>query len=84
MLVRPSKPPTEAVTMVLSACRREVELASALVSSSKFEGFIWIDSFQAKPDTDPVASEAKPVFVWPVIAAGMPGNVKRKCHNLSM
>jgi hypothetical protein len=33
---RPKKPPAEAMTMVFSAWRREVELAKALVSSSKW------------------------------------------------
>jgi hypothetical protein len=37
---KPKKLPMEAVTMVLSAWRRDVELASALVSSSKFVGCI--------------------------------------------
>jgi hypothetical protein len=35
---KPKKLPTEAVTIVRSACRREVELARALVSSSKLVG----------------------------------------------
>ena len=51
----------EAVAISRRAWRREVEAASALVNSSKFDDCIWIGSFQAKPDTDPVASEAKPV-----------------------
>jgi hypothetical protein len=58
--------PTEAVTIVRSACRRDVELANALVSSSKFDGCTWLLSFQAKPDADPgakEASEAAPAFV---------------------
>jgi hypothetical protein len=56
-----------------------VELARALVSSSNFDGCILIGSFQAKPDADPhaeAALEAAPTFVYPVIAAGMSGNVK--------
>ena len=36
------KLPTDAVTMVRSACRRDVELASALVSSSKFFACIFV------------------------------------------
>jgi len=38
---KPKKLPTEAATIVRSACRREVELARALVSSSKFVGCIF-------------------------------------------
>src|SRR5438552_2735740 len=38
MLPRPKRPPTDAVTMVLRAWRREVELARTLVSSSKLVG----------------------------------------------
>jgi hypothetical protein len=56
----------EAVAISLRACRREVEAARALVNSSKFEGFILIGSFQAKPDADPhaeAALEAAPAFV---------------------
>jgi hypothetical protein len=49
MLTTPNIPPIDAVTMVLSAWRREVELANALVNSSKFEGCILIRSFHAKP-----------------------------------
>jgi hypothetical protein len=66
MLVRPSKPPTDAVTITLSAWRRELELARALVTSSKFDDCILMCSFQAKPDADPCAkagSEAAPAFV---------------------
>ncbi len=69
--------------IVLRAWRREVELARALVSSSNFDGCILIGSFQAKPDADPhaeAALEAAPAFVYPVIAAGLSGNVKPNCH----
>jgi hypothetical protein len=38
MLVRPSSPPIDAVTMTFSAWRRDLELARALVSSSKLVG----------------------------------------------
>jgi len=60
--------------MSLSAWRREVEVARALVNSSKFDGCISLLSFQAKPDADPGAKsapEAAPAFVYPVIAAGI-------------
>jgi len=39
---KPKKLPTEAVTIVRNAWRREVELASALVSSSKFFACIFV------------------------------------------
>jgi hypothetical protein len=45
MLTTPNIPPIDAVTMVLSAWRREVELANALVNSSKFEGWTKTDRF---------------------------------------
>jgi hypothetical protein len=63
---KPTRLPTDAVTIVFSACRRDVVLARALVSSSKFDGCILIRCFQAKPDADPgakEASEAAPAFV---------------------
>src|SRR5215475_81892 len=39
---RPTTPPIDAVTMVLSAWRRDVDFASSFVSSSNFVGFIYI------------------------------------------
>jgi hypothetical protein len=39
MPVNPNRPPMDTVTMVRSAWRRDVELANALVSSSKWIGF---------------------------------------------
>ena len=63
---KPKRPPIDAVTISLSAWRRDVEVARALVKSSKFDGCISLHFFQTKPNADPgakAASEAAPAFV---------------------
>src|SRR5205807_6556744 len=44
----PNRPPIDAPRIVLRAWRREVEVARALVNSSKFDGCISLRSFYAK------------------------------------
>ena len=83
---RPKIPPMDAVRMVLSACRREVELARTLVSSAKFECCIlqWVPSRQ----TGPTSLRQVPTSRGSVYSAGSwqqesPANVKPNCHGLS-